>query len=47
MEDIMITSVPQLMDEWGCETLEEFYSFAESMAVIEDAQLTLEELFNE
>ena len=47
MNDIVITSVPQLMDEWGCETLEEFYSFAESMAVIEDANLTLEELFNE
>ena len=47
MKDIMITSVPQLMDEWGCETLEEFYTFAESIAVIEDAHLTLEELFNE
>lgn len=46
MTNIMITSVPQLMDEWGCETLEEFYTFAESMAVIEDANLMLEELFD-
>jgi len=47
MENMMITSVPQLMDEWGCESLEEFYLFAESMAVVEDANLMLEELFND
>ena len=29
-----ITSVPQLMEEWGCESLSEFYMFAEAIETL-------------
>jgi hypothetical protein len=45
MNDIKtITSVPELMNEWGCETIEDFIMFAESMAVVEEVNEFLHEL---
>jgi hypothetical protein len=45
MNDIKtITSVPELMNEWGCETIEEFNTFAESIAVVEEVNEFLHEL---
>ena len=32
MSDMKITCVPQLMEEWGCDTLDEFYFMAEAVA---------------
>ena len=44
MENIKIVTIVDLMEEWGCETIEEFVVFEEALETIAELEASLEML---